>query len=500
MSRRRTAIIVILSSCILTGGVVVVAPGLLSRFTHNVVARHAVAAGEELSAVEDLSSAFKKVAKAMRSSVANVSTVRRVQTGLQRRPDNLDPFFRDSPFGDFFGDDRFKRFFQDRAPENFEQRGLGTGVIVSDDGYVLTNNHVVADANEVEVKLMDKRTFRAEVVGTDDKTDLAILKIEASGLIPAILGDSDAIEVGEWVIAVGNPFGLEQTVTTGIVSAKGRANLSIAEYENFIQTDAAINPGNSGGPLVNLKGEVIGINTAISTRTGGYMGIGFAIPSNMTRHVMDRIIDDGRVVRGWLGVLIQDLDQNLADSFGYDGSEGVLISDVTKEGPAEKAGMRQGDIMLRYAGKKLRNSNQLKNAVAATTPGDHVEIAIFRNGMTKTMAVEIVEREVNLRRTDGQQVEVDLGITVKDLTPDIGRQMGAGEDTQGVVVTEVKRGGMAARVGISPGDIIVAVNGEQVRSIRAFRELMSKEDLKKGSRMQILRDGFRRFVFLQSLE
>ena len=489
LQKRRAIAVLILTACVLAGLAVFVVPSLSSRMSYRLASTEALAAREKLGAIEGLSAAFKNVAKSMRPSVVNVSTVKQIERRQRGRPA---PF--SSPFG---GDDFFERFFGDRLPENFEQRGMGTGVIVSDDGTILTNNHVVADASEVTVRLMDKRTFTAEVVGTDEKTDVAILKINASGLLPAKLGDSDQMEVGEWVVAVGNPFGLEQTVTSGIVSAKGRANLRIAEYEDFIQTDAAINPGNSGGPLVNLRGEVIGINTAISSRTGGYMGIGFAIPSNMARLVMGRILEDGRVVRGWLGVVIQDLDENLASSFGYEKTEGVLIGDVSAGGPAEKAGIELGDIILNYAGKKMRNANQLRNAVAITVPGETVKVEVFRDGDRRTFDVKIAERQANLRLASGQQIGEDLGMMVKDLTPDVVRQLRLDEDVQGVVVTEVARGGLAARAGVDSGDVIVAVNGEDVRDVKDFRAVLSELDLKKGVRLQVVRDGFRRFAFLK---
>ncbi|MEE9583884.1 MAG: trypsin-like peptidase domain-containing protein, partial [Candidatus Brocadiales bacterium] len=269
-----------------------------------------------------------------------------------------------------FGDDFFDRFFGGRMPKEFKQQGFGSGVIVDARGYILTNNHVVAEADEIFVMLPgSKKELKAEVVGTDPPTDIAVIKIEGNGLPVAKLGNSDDVHVGDWVIAVGNPFGLTQTVTAGIISAVGRANVGIADYEDFIQTDAAINPGNSGGPLVNLNAEIIGINSAIFTRSGGYQGIGFAIPINMAKIVMESLIAHKKVIRGWLGVSIQDIDENLAESFDLSSTEGVLISDVTPNSPAERDGIERGDVIVEYQGKEIEDVNDLRNLVAQTPVG-----------------------------------------------------------------------------------------------------------------------------------
>lgn len=459
----------------------------------------ALVARQQLSQNADLSVAFKQVAIAMRPSVVSITSVKHAQPV---RSDNSRPELPEE-FRRFFGDDRFEDFFQRQIPNGgAPEQGLGTGVIVSADGYVVTNNHVVREADEVTVVLSDHRTFEAEVVGTDAKSDLAVLKIDASGLVAAPLGDSDQSEVGEWVLAMGSPFGLEQTVTAGIISAKGR-QMDIADYEDFIQTDAAINPGNSGGPLVNLRGEVIGINTAIASRTGGYMGLGFAIPSNMVTMVKDAIVKDGRVQRGKIGALIQDLNEDLAKSFGYDSTKGVLVGDVLKDSPAEKAGLRAGDIVLRFDGRETTTANKLRNAVAATPPGTRIELEIYRDG--KNQKVEITLGQVDdgelasalpTASSDDASLE-KLGMTMQSLTPQLAKQLGYDEGEQGVVVTSVDPGSLANRKGLQRGDVIVDVNGHVVKNITDFREILQQEK-DKGVRLQVKRDGVRRFVFLSS--
>jgi serine protease Do len=469
-------------------------PYWASRVAYATESGRAAAAREQLQSATDLSRVFQQVAKAVRPSVVNISSVRRIQPRAQT-PTSPSPHM---PFREFFGEDFFDRFFQHRTPQRgFEQRGLGTGVIVSEDGYILTNNHVIEGADEVTITLSDDRAYKAEVIGTDDKTDLAVLKIDVSELTEATLGDSDAIEIGDWVLALGNPFGLEQTVTAGIISAKGRAHMGIAEYEDFIQTDAAINPGNSGGPLVNLRGEVIGINTAIASRTGGSMGIGFAIPSSMARTVMDSIVKNGRVERGWLGVAIQNLTDDLADSFGFEGTDGVLIGDVTPDGPADKAGLQQGDIVLTFHDKPTTNVNQLRNLVAATPPGQSVEVAYHRNGKRQTVQVDIGELETQMTVAHGRDANVDLGMTVQTMTPDIARQLGEQEAT-GVVVTGIEPGGLAATAGVRPKDIIVMVNDAPIKDVADFRAEIDRQHLKKGVRRVIKTHGSRRFVVLKS--
>ncbi|MFO7906775.1 MAG: DegQ family serine endoprotease [Planctomycetota bacterium] len=478
-------------------------PYLMAKASYAMQRGIAEASQEQLAVANDLSQAFQHVAKALRPSVVSISSVRRVQ--LQQRGGRGRGSELPEEFRRFFGDDFFEEFpFEAPSPpRGFQQEGMGTGVIVSDEGYILTNNHVVAGADEVNVRLSDNREFRAEIVGTDKPTDIAVLKVDADGLVAAKLGDSKSMDVGEWVLAMGSPFGLSQTVTAGIISATGRANMGIADYEDFIQTDAAINPGNSGGPLVNLQGEVVGIATAIASRNGGYQGIGFAIPSHMARGVLDSIVKEGHVTRGYLGAMIQDLDEDLARSFSYDSTDGVLIGDIIEGGPAEKAGLKSGDIVATLNGKEVTTANDFRNSMAGIAPGTTVKLEVVRNGEKKQFEVTVGEldaAELALKRGQGTESAVNLGMAVRTLTPDLAQQLGYEGDQEGVVVMEVQPGSLAQRVGIRPKDVIVGANGTPIRSAAEFREATRDSDLEDGVRLQLMREGARRYVFLKSAE
>ncbi|HEX15711.1 MAG TPA: Do family serine endopeptidase [Deltaproteobacteria bacterium] len=336
------------------------------------------------SGLEELQGALRRAAQRAIPAVVNVSTLR-----VYRTPGGIpSPFWQDPFFRQFFGEDFF-RFFG--IPRERVERSLGSGVIVSPEGYILTNYHVIAKASQVVVGLVDKREFEAQVVGVDPHTDLALLKIEAEDLPSLPFGDSDRAQVGDVVLAIGNPFGIGQTVTMGIISAKGRSNMGLVDYEDFIQTDAAINPGNSGGALVNLRGELIGINTAIVSRTGGYQGIGFAIPSNIARWVMGELIRHGRVIRGWFGVTVQELTPELAKHFGLEEPRGALVVEVYPGSPAERAGLRKGDVILKYNGRTIREAWELRNLVATTPVGRKVPLVVWRKGRKKELQVKIVE-------------------------------------------------------------------------------------------------------------
>ncbi|MEX2493680.1 MAG: Do family serine endopeptidase [Nitrospirales bacterium] len=358
-----------------------------------------------------------------------------------------------------------KKFKQQEFPP---QQGSGSGVIVRKDGYIITNNHVVESGDKIQVTLSDKRNFTAEVVGTDPKTDLALIKIDADDLPVLAWGDSQQLEVGEIVMAVGNPFGLTQTVTMGIVSAVGRANVGIVDYEDFIQTDAAINPGNSGGALVNLKGELIGINTAIFSRSGGYMGIGFAIPSNMAQTIQTSLIDHGKVVRGWLGVSIQDLTPDLQDQFESPDLQGALVSEVINDSPAQQAGIQRGDIIRQFDSKTVKDTHHLRSLVAESVPNAPVEVQVFRRSENHELIVTIQEMPqdiVGKATTDAPQGSHALAGVIVESTS---------SGDKGVTVTKVESGSPAERAGIQKGDHILEINREAVKDVTDFQQLTGK--------------------------
>jgi serine protease Do len=400
---------------------------------------------------------FSELAKRLKPAVVNISTTMVVKQHpfLRGRPS---PFGERDPFREFW-----ERFFGGEIPQEFETRSLGSGAIINREGYIVTNNHVIENAKEILVTLSNEEEYKAEVVGTDKKTDLALIKIEAKNDLPvAPVGDSDKLRVGEWVMAIGNPFGLSETVTAGIVSAKGRV-IGAGPYDDFIQTDASINPGNSGGPLFNFWGEVVGINTAI-VATG--QGIGFAIPINMAKQVITQLKDQGRVVRGWLGVGIQRVTSELAKSFGLENTEGALVSQVFKGTPAEKAGLKQGDVILEFDGKKIEEFGDLPRTVASTPVGKTVTIKVFREGTVLSLEATIAEMEEKVEVAEAP-TEKPLGITVQDITPEIAQGLGL-EAGSGVVVTEVKPGSPSAEAGLRRGDVIQEVNRTPVENAEAF--------------------------------
>jgi serine protease Do len=389
----------------------------------------------------DIPELFKEVSPA----VVNISTSQVVKFN---RPRMRNPFGQQDPFDEFFNN------FFGRMPREQKRRSLGSGFIVSPDGYILTNNHVVEKADEVTVTLLDKEEFKAQVVGSDSKTDIALIKIEAKKKLPHVtLGDSEKLDVGEWVVAIGNPFGLGHTVTAGIVSAKGRI-IGSGPYDDFIQTDASINPGNSGGPLFNLRGEVVGINTAIIQ---GGQGIGFATPSQLVRPVFEQLKDKKKVTRGWLGVYIQRLTPEAAENLGLGDRRGALVSDVTSGGPAEKAGIRSGDVIMAFNGKEIKDEHELPPIVASTVPGKKVDVRLVREGKEITLAVMIAEMEGEPGKPAGRSdMSKDLGLTVQDITPEIAQHFDL-QNAKGVVVTGVGDGSPAEDAGFQAGDIIRAI-------------------------------------------
>jgi serine protease Do len=398
--------------------------------------------------------------------------------------------------------EELRRFFGDRLPmpQNPSPQpavGQGSGFIISQDGYILTNNHVAGQTEKLEVTLSDGRTLDAKVIGTDAQTDVALIKVEAEDLPTLKLGNSDEIEVGEWVLAVGSPFGLTGTVTSGIVSAKNRNSMGITDYENFIQTDAAINPGNSGGPLVNLKGEVIGINTAIISRSGGYNGIGFAIPINMGQQICEQLMEHGSVTRGYLGVMIQPLTSELAESFGLKDETGVLVGDVTQDGPAQAAGIQRGDVIVKIDGQPATSVPQLRNRIAMVKPGTEVKLMVVRDGKRKNITLTVGQLQGDeLAAAPATSASSSFGLSVQTLTPELAEQLGLDTD-KGVVVTRVAPGSEAAKDGIKPGTLIKEVNRQPVNSAAEFAKVMKKLS-KKDSVLLLIQEGSHtRFVALR---
>jgi serine protease Do len=415
-----------------------------------------------------LSKEFEEVARRVEPAVVNINTEQIVHNTAGQMPDGMDQFFGNSPFGSFFGNE----------PHDFKQRSLGSGFIVNSGGYILTNNHVVENASRIRVKLSDGREMEAKVVGTDPQTDLAVLKIPASNLPTLNMADSGKVEVGDWVLAFGSPFGLSQTMTAGIISAKGRA-IGAGPYDNFLQTDAAINPGNSGGPLVDLDGNVVGINTMIASESGGFQGIGFAIPASMAENVYGQLVKDGKVTRGWLGVRIQALTPELAKGFGVKAEEGVLVAAVDSDSPAGHAGLKSGDIVLGFDGKEVHSPQDLSLAVAATKVGSTSKVAVLRKGERLSLDVKVGERPGEVAekaRAAEPEAQGKLGIGVEDLTPQVAREMKLDSD-QGVLVTEVKPGSPADDGGVRPGDVVREINRAPVNKtsdlVAAVHELKS---------------------------
>jgi serine protease Do len=378
------------------------------------------------------------------------------------------------PFKQFFGNDFFNRYFGPEKQKEVE-RTLGSGVIVSKDGYILTNNHVVDGSQKLTVVLPNKQKYTAKLVGRDPNTDVAVIKITAKDLPVATLGNSDDVKVGEWVIAVGNPFQLMHTVTAGIISAKGRSSVNLADYEDFIQTDASINPGNSGGALADLDGNVIGINTAIYSPSGGNVGIGFAIPINMAKRVMEELISKGKVTRGYLGLIPQDIDESLAKALNLKSTDGSIVGDVTADGPAAKAGIKHGDVILEFDGKKIANSTELRNVVAETAPGSEVTVKVLRDGKEKDLTVTLGERPSDEELAKGsesepkEETQKKLGLAVQTLTSDIAGQLNY-KNEHGVVITDVTPGSPADDAGLQRGDLIKEVDQTAVRSVAAFQK------------------------------
>ncbi|MDX1803117.1 MAG: DegQ family serine endoprotease [Alcanivorax sp.] len=434
---------------------------------------------------------FTKLVEKEGPAVVNISTVSHPDASDQKNmQEQIPEFFR--RFFDQFGNPGE----QMPKPEDQEIRSLGSGFIISSDGYVLTNNHVVKDADEIMVRLQDRRELKAKLVGADDQSDIALLKVDADNLPVADIGSSDRLKVGEWVLAIGAPFGFDSSVTAGIVSAKGR-NLPTDNYVPFIQTDVAINPGNSGGPLFNMKGQVVGINSQIVSRSGGYMGLSFAIPIDMAMDVVNQLKTNGKVSRGWLGVLIQDVNHDLADSFGLDKPMGALVSQVMENSPAKKAGLKPGDVIVSFNGKEIQRSSDLPKMVGQVKPDTKVSLEVIRDGDRKDLDVTIGLLPDNPRQAllgggaaDNGQA---LGLTVRAASP---AELAKQNVSNGVVVTSVDDG-LAGKAGIQQGDILVSLNNQSLNSPDDFAKAVAGLPDKGSVAVLVSRDGNPRFLALK---
>jgi serine protease Do len=426
------------------------------------------------------SQVFVSLAEKLMPATVNIST----STAPKRKMQQYHNFQGDERLREFFGDDFFERFFDQMPQGDTPSKSLGSGFIIDKEGYIITNNHVIEGADEIRVKLSDKEEFEATIVGKDKKTDIALIKIAPPPGLPVVtLGDSDSLKVGEWVMAIGNPFGLDQTVTVGIVSAKWR-KLGMGPYEDFIQTDAAINQGNSGGPLFNTRGEVVGVNTAIFSTSGGNIGIGFATPINLAKSVVKQLKEKGRVVRGWLGVIVQTVTPDLAKSFGLDQKEGALVADIDAAGPAAAAGIRKGDIIVAFNGNPIKEMDQLPLLVAQTPVGSKGELTIIRDGKKISKAVEIGELkdEEGIAQADEGGSD-DIGMELSDITDALARRYDI-EEAEGVLVTFVEPASPAAQAGVRPGDVITQVNRKDILNLEDYNKCLS--DARKQKKDKIL--------------
>ena len=432
-----------------------------------------IATSSANSSAIDLSTAIAIVSKQAIPAVVHIEVTQRQEVNNPLLPFENDPFFHY-----FFNAPR-------KMPKKFkrEMKGLGSGMIMDPDGHILTNNHVVAGANEIEVLLADGNRYPAKLVGADPKTDLAVIQIKADGKLPhVVFGDSDKMEVGHWVIAIGHPRGLDQTVTQGIISAKHRRGiLDPSSYQDYLQTDAAINPGNSGGPLLNLEGRVIGVNAAIVSESGGFEGIGFAIPSNMAVYISKALIAHGKVERGWLGVTIQELTPDLIKAMNLNISKGALIADLVKGGPADAAGIQKGDVVTSYQGREIPNGSALQNEVANTEIGREAMVAVYRNGKTQDLKIKIENLEDAVKKL-ALSLKGRLGVTVRSVTAKEVQQYGL-EEGQGVAIASLQPGGSLAKAGFEVGDIILSIDDQPVKDEQSFVNLL--ETMKPRQTVQI---------------
>jgi serine protease Do len=452
-------------------------------------------AAQDPATLRQASQDFTSVAKTAIPAVVSI------QVKAHSKQKSIFSWGNDDDSPSMFSDDFFQRFFGLRRNQEQQETpviGQASGFLVSSDGYIITNSHVVKDASEISVTLNDKREFVGKVVGQDPNTDIAVVKIDADSLPFIKLGNSDDLEVGQWVVTIGNPLGLQASLTVGVVSAKGRNNLDLARIEDFIQTDAAINRGNSGGPLLNLNAEAVGMNTAIVTNlsNGGYMGIGFAIPSNMIKQIMHELITTGSVTRGFLGVSLQPLDPGLARAFNFERTEGALVADITKGSPAERAGLKQGDIILRLNNQAFPNIAALRNSISLMKPGTQMTLTVIREGSTIQVPVDvgIFPQEQELAVAAG--VENKYGFDVQNLTPELAQSLGYKEE-RGVIISQINPSGVAAWTGLKKGALIQEVNRQKVYSVEQFNKELAAMEKGKPLLLLIKQGDTVRYISLQ---
>jgi serine protease Do len=454
-----------------------------------------LARGVEPISLGTFSNGFASVLKPALPAVVNIHSSKIVKS----RPNQMMPFFNDPFFKQFFGD---QGFGQGQQPQNEREQSLGSGVIITSDGTIVTNNHVIDGATDIKVDLSDKREFSAKLIGKDERTDIAVLKIDATNLPTLAVGDSSKLQVGDVVFAIGDPFGIGETATMGIVSATGRNGLGIEGYEDFIQTDAAINPGNSGGAMIDLHGNLIGINTAILTGGGGgNQGVGFAIPINMARSVMDQIVGHGKVVRGYLGLYPQDVSPSLAKQFGLNKPGGALVSGIKPDTPVAKAGLRDGDVILTLNGQAVESANDLRLRISQTPPGTDVKLGVWRDGRSQDFSVTLgtLPGETNAQEKPGESSGGGLeGVSVEELTPDTLQQLQLPEGTRGVVVTSVDPSSAAAAAGLDRGDVIQEVNHKPVHSVSEYKQAVAAAGKQPILLLVELQGGVTQYMVIES--
>ena len=429
---------------------------------------------DDTTVLRQTSKAFARIAKKATPCVVFIKAEYNSNDLTSKKDDYNDPF-------EYFNDEFFKRFFNNPRMKQEPQFAAGSGCLVTSDGYILTNNHIVKDSTSLIVSLNSGEEYSAKVIGTDQKTDLAVIKIDAKDLPYLEFADSDALEIGEWVIAIGSPFQLQSSVTVGVVSAKGRQNLRITDLEDFIQTDAAINPGNSGGPLLDIDGKIVGINTAIISQSGGYMGIGFAIPSNMAKQIYQQIVDNGLVKRGHLGIYFQSVDKEIVEALDLENTDGVLISEVVTNSAADKAGLKQGDIILSYNGNPIKSFTKFRNEMALMEPNQLVTFEILREGKKKTIKATLgISPDII---SSNNKASFDLGIEVsdlKDVSADLVKKYQYQDNLEGVLITSVKNNSIAMRYGLKPGMLIQQINNKKISNIADFSNALKDAEKKKN--------------------